>query len=113
MQFPDDDNGDVLRRLQSKGDDLSSPRDIDFTVTFPDQPAAESFAQHFRGLGFRASVEHTKVKANRPWDVLIVNHMIPTYEGIGAFEEALSQTAEPLGGLNDGWGCITQNQKTV
>jgi hypothetical protein len=48
MIHPDDDNGDVLRRLEAKGDNLTRPRNIDFTVVFREENAAERFAEHFR-----------------------------------------------------------------
>lgn len=32
--FPNDANGDVLRRMEAQGDDLSRPRNVDFTVIF-------------------------------------------------------------------------------
>ncbi|HEX8810644.1 MAG TPA: ribonuclease E inhibitor RraB, partial [Terracidiphilus sp.] len=60
--FPQDANGDVLRRLQSHGDDLTKPRDIDFTVVFPDESAAQSFADDVRKLGYKVDVEHADVK---------------------------------------------------
>ena len=31
--FPDDENGDVLRRMHEHGDDLSQPRMMDFCFT--------------------------------------------------------------------------------
>ena len=34
MTFPADDNGDVLRRMLTTGDDLTKPRDIDFDHVF-------------------------------------------------------------------------------
>jgi hypothetical protein len=37
LEFPKDENGDVLRRMQADGDDLSKARDIDFTVTIRGQ----------------------------------------------------------------------------
>ena len=33
-QFPLDDNGDVLWQMASDGDNLSAPRDMDFSVVF-------------------------------------------------------------------------------
>ena len=56
MIHPNDDNGDVLRRLEEQGDDLTEARNIDFSVVFPVEGAAERFAKHFRALGFTASV---------------------------------------------------------
>jgi len=46
-EFPNDENGDVLRRLQNDGDDLTQPRNIDFTVVFPTEDASQQFAEHF------------------------------------------------------------------
>jgi hypothetical protein len=106
MDFPDDDNGDVLRRLVRDGDDLTRPRDVDFVVVFADVNQAEVFATHFRDLGFKVSVERTEVETGLPWDVIVVNNMIPTHEGIGRFEELLDSVAAPLGGRNDGWGAL-------
>ncbi|MGC2615598.1 MAG: ribonuclease E inhibitor RraB [Terracidiphilus sp.] len=43
MEFPDDENGDVLRRMAANGNDLSLPRNIDFTVVFPNESTAQRF----------------------------------------------------------------------
>src|SRR5262249_40338929 len=102
--FPNDDNGQVLRRMQENGDDLTKPRDIDFTVVFPAQAVAEVFAEHFRRLGYRVSVELTKAVPELPWDVVVVHHMISSHNEISEFEDKLLAFASPLGGRNDGWG---------
>jgi hypothetical protein len=106
--FPDDENGDVLRRLQESGDDLSASRNIDFTVAFPGKEEAEEFAVHLQGLGYKTTVEETKSVPDLPWDAVVVNHSIPTHASITAFEALLERLASPLGGRNDGWGCPRQ-----
>ena len=63
---PNDDNGDVLRRMEFHGDDLTRPRDIDFTVVFPSELSAEAFANHFRAEGYKATAEHAAVKKTHP-----------------------------------------------
>jgi hypothetical protein len=108
--FPDDANGDVLRRLQSHGDDLSRSRDIDFTVIFPDEQAARGFAEILKNDGYRVTVEMTECNKELPWDALVVRHMVPTHEGIGSFENELETVASRFGGRNDGWGCISQTE---
>ena len=108
MIHPNDDNGDVLRRLEAKGDSLTLARDIDFTVVFPEEDSAERFAEHFRAQGYTVSVERAKVRSGFPWDVVVVKHMAPSHQEIGNFEASLQNVAETLGGHNDGWGCITQ-----
>jgi hypothetical protein len=106
--FPDDSNGDVLRRLQSQGDDLSSPRDVDFTVIFPDEQAACGFAEKFRIADYAVTVEMTECNEELPWDVRVTRNMVPTHAGISLFEDELGRAASDFNGRNDGWGCFSQ-----
>ena len=108
MIHPDDNNGDVLRRMEAKGDTLTRPRIIDFNVVFPDQASAEQFAENFREQGYGVSVEDSETEEDFPWDVVVKRNMIPSHREIGDFEALLQGIAGPLGGHNDGWGCITQ-----
>ncbi len=108
MIFPDDENGDVLRRMEAGGDDLTRPRDVDFTVVFPSEDAASQFAKLFRDRGHRTSVAFSEVVKNCPWDVVVVKNMVPSYEGITEFENILQDVADVFGGHNDGWGCFRQ-----
>jgi hypothetical protein len=43
-KYLDDENGDVLWQMLQHGDDLSKPREIDFSVIFPTEDAALEFA---------------------------------------------------------------------
>ena len=109
-EFPNDDNGDVLRKLQGNGDDLTQARDINFTVVFPDELAAQTFASEFRDAGYSVEVEMTHCRKELPWDVRVVRTMIPTYEGIGSFELELEKAASVYSGENEGWGCFSQTK---
>lgn len=104
--IPDDLNGQALRNMLESGDDLSKPRDFDFTVVFPDGGAAAAFAQRFKDRGYSVNYERTATAEGLPWDVVVVNFMIPDHAAIAAFEQELQAEAEPLGGRNDGWGCF-------
>ena len=108
IEFPDDENGDILRRMLRDGDDFTKPRDIDFSVVFPSDSAAEEFAEHFFRLGFKISVQKSDCKPELPWDVTVTNFMLPTHDGITKFEETLEGVAARFGGRNDGWGCFCQ-----
>ncbi len=108
MIYPNDDNGDVLRRMEAKGADLTKPRNVDFTVVFPEETAAKRFAEHFRGQGYSVSVEFAETVKELPWDVVVVKYMALFHQGIGDFEAVLQEVAASLGGRNDGWGCFTQ-----
>lgn len=107
MLYPADANGDTLRRMEAHGDDLTRPRNIDFTVVFADATSAEQFAEQFRALGHKVSVERTETDQNFPWDVVVVHHMVPSYDGISDFENLLQSVADGWGGHNDGWGCFS------
>jgi hypothetical protein len=107
MFHPNDDNGDVLRRMEADGDDLSRPRDIDFNVVFPDEAKAEEYAKQIRQNGYKATVRLATVVKTHPWEVLVVKNMIPTHSGITEFEQELQDIANPFGGHNDGWGCFS------
>jgi hypothetical protein len=107
MSYPNDANGDALRRMEAQGDDLTRPRNIDFTVAFADASSAERFAEHFRALGHTVSVELTESNQDFPWDVVVVQHMVPSYDGITNFENLLQSVADGWGGHNDGWGCFS------
>src|SRR5499425_687900 len=37
MKSPDDANGDALRGMKGQGDDLTRPRNVEFTVVFPNE----------------------------------------------------------------------------
>jgi hypothetical protein len=108
MNYPDDDNGDVLRRMEEDGDDLTRARNIDFSVVFPVESAAEKFAEHFRAQGLAAEVYFAETMKEFPWNVNVVNHMTPSHQEIGDFETSLQEVADSLGGHNDGWGCFSE-----
>jgi hypothetical protein len=112
MIFPDDDNGNVLRRMAAQGKDLTKVRNIDFVVVFADASAAEQFAEHFRQLKYTVSVRETATEEGFPWDVIVVKHMTPTYEGISDFEDLLQSVADRWNGHNDGWGFISSEPTT-
>jgi hypothetical protein len=52
MIYPNDANGDALRRMEAQGDDLSRPRNIDFSVVFSDKNSADEFARVPHSLRF-------------------------------------------------------------
>lgn len=111
MVHPNDDNGDVLRRLEADGDDLSRPRDIDFNVVFPDEMRAQEFAEQIRERGYKATITLENVVETHPWGVRVVRNMVAAHSEITEFEQDLQGLADVLGGRNDGWGCIAQPRK--
>jgi hypothetical protein len=108
MTFPNDDNGDALRRMEAEGDDLAQLRNIEFTVVFPDESSAKQFAEYFHGKSYAASVDFGQTVTELPWDVIVVKNMRPSHQGITEFETELQEVADSFGGRNDGWGCFSE-----
>ena len=113
MIYPNDDNGDALRRMEEEGDDLARPRNIDFTIVFPDGDAAKRFAEYFQEQGYTASVDFAETVQELPWDVVIAKYMTPSHQEITDFEISLQEVAESMGGRNDGWGCFSESKGNV
>ena len=107
--FPNDENGDVLRRMAADGDNLSKERPIDFSVIFKDEASARRFVEYFARLDCRSVLHPEKVRGGNYFDVTISKVMLPTHVGITSFESELERVAMPLGGQNDGWGCFPQS----
>jgi Regulator of ribonuclease activity B len=105
--YPNNASGDALRRMEAEGDDLTRPRNIDFNIVFADESSAKQFAEHFRALRHEALVE-TEIGSNFPWVVVVVQYMVPSYDGISHFEDLLQSVADRWGGHNDGWGCFSE-----
>lgn len=108
-EFPDDENGDVLRRLLSRGDDLASPRIIDFCFIFPERGQALAFAELVDDRDLSVCISF--YEAREIWQVIVKRCMIPTHEQITALELILAHRAESVGGNADGWGCMHVDRK--
>lgn len=46
-QLPDDENGNVLRRMQSSGFDFTKPHDVEFFAVFRTEAMADSVARQY------------------------------------------------------------------
>jgi hypothetical protein len=107
MNFPNDENGDVLRRMHENGTDLNQPRKVDFIAVFPDEVSARTFGTHFAADNI-VSFERTDCAEGLPWDVKVTRKMVPTHQAITDFEKMLAHVASGLGGRNDGWGTLSE-----
>jgi hypothetical protein len=100
--FPNDADGDALRRVANDGNDLSAPMEVDFPVVMPDEIAAQKFAAIVQARGYSPKIR--KHDSDAGWDVTCVRLMLLTYDAIMGVQNELNQHARPLGGYSDGWG---------
>lgn len=104
LDIPDDENGDVLRRMLEHGDDLSKPRNIEFCFAFTDRKQALDFAAIVDEHDLEVSI--SSYDERNGWQVIVTRHMIPTHREITQLEISLAKRAESAGGQADGWGCL-------
>lgn len=99
-------NRQVLEQMRDGGDDLRTPRPIDFSHALPDSASAASFAAEMRSRGFASAVEETGCVPDLPWDVVVTITMVPDLQVITDTERDLGEGAAKHGGRADGWGCV-------
>ena len=107
--FPDDENGDILRRMVNDGDDLSKPRMMDFCFIFKERQQALAFADLVDEREFEVCISYYKERDM--WQAEIHRYMMPTHQEITVMESVLRVRAESVGGVADGWGCMIVNGK--
>src|SRR5258705_5099476 len=98
-RIPNDENGDVLRRMLRDGDDLSKPRMIDFCYIFPERRQALAFAEIVDDRELEVCISYNKERDM--WDTIVKRNMVPTHDDITAFELSLASMAESVGGEAD------------
>jgi hypothetical protein len=106
-QVPDDENGDVLRRMAAQGIDLTSPRIIDFEHCFPSEDAARRFFAAITGTVLEAKIFGPDSGDTTEWEVQCRQRMVPTHSAITETERRLADVAARFGGYPDGWGSMS------
>lgn len=105
MNFPNDENGDILRKMSQRGDDLSKSREINFYFAFPDQLQAQNFAKQVH-TAMDLETEVARYEERDMWEATVSKKMVPTHQEITELESALDRIAQVHNGEADGWGCF-------
>jgi hypothetical protein len=111
MDYPDDADGDSLRRVAELGSDLSQPMIIDFAILAPDEQSARRIADLVSAEGFDPSISDDDRSTS--WNVYCSKSMLATYEGVAAVQAQLREIAAPHGGTCDGWGTFGNNTTLI
>jgi hypothetical protein len=102
MDYPQDADGDALRRVARDGSDMSRAMDIDFAVAVPNEESGLAIAEIVRARGYRPDVSRDDESGD--WTCYCTRSMVPTYDAIIAVQNELDALVKPLGGYSDGWG---------
>lgn len=109
MIFPNDENGDVLRRMQDSNFEFSKIHDVEFFAVFRTVEMADAVALQY--LADSKSGDKLRNIETRPaygggMELILVKPMLLTHDNVTAFENKLaSRVADHKGYLN-GWGVL-------
>lgn len=109
--FPNDADGDALRRLLNHGSDFTKPMTVDFQVAVPDETAANGLAGVVDKLGYRVRV-YASQECSLPWTCECSTRMLAGYDGVIAIQAELARLAKPFDGYPDGWGSFGNARHT-
>jgi regulator of RNase E activity RraB len=101
--YPNDSDGDALRRVLADGSDMSKPMFIDFHILVPDEASAKAIADVAAKLGYRVSV-YDSPEIDQRWTCQCSTRILATYENVIAIQEELGEISAEFGGRPDGWG---------
>ena len=106
ITFPNDENGDVLRLLQTKGFDFSSEHVFEYEHIFKEKELAKKFAEEIEKQNMTA--EMSFYEAISAWNVKVKVTHLPTHDKITETEKNLETIAKKFGGKKDGWGVLSK-----
>jgi hypothetical protein len=101
MDFPDDADGDALRRVAERSD-MSKPMDIDFAVDVPSKRSGDEVQRLAAQRGFTPTLHFDET--DQRWTCYCAKPMVPTYEAVIAAQKELDELSAAFGGYSDGWG---------
>ena len=100
--FPPNDIGNTLWQMQQAGEDLTSKRELEFSVLFPSQALALQFGQILLENNQKLSFTPYEANADLPWEITAYPYMSANYEYISSYQELLEASAAPFKGQFDG-----------
>lgn len=105
MTYPDDADGDALRRVADSGIDMTKPMTLDFFIAVPNSKVGAIVASRATSQGYETSVERDS--ENGEWTCYCTRRLIPTYDAVvGAQDELLKLAADLDGCVVEGWGTL-------
>jgi hypothetical protein len=104
VQFPDDVDGDVLRRLEKAGLDFSRPQTVDFNIDFNCWPPATEALNILRAK--YGSIEVVEPEENYSGYVLIQAQALVNYPFVAGTQKETTTLMSKFGGVCESWGVL-------
>jgi len=99
--YPNDIDGDVLRRVAQDGSDMTQPMLIDFAIDAPSEEVADHVLARLKAKDF---VSKKTQNDDGRWTITVPVMMTPVHAEIVDFQNALDEDLNQFGAKSDGWG---------
>ena len=99
--FPDDADGDALRKVRDSGSNMAKPHVFDFHLCFSDEATARRVADL---IPAPASIHEVSQEDDGRWTCFCRATLIPSYEAVIALDRRLETLCKQHGGDYEGWG---------
>ncbi|MFT7640262.1 MAG: hypothetical protein ACI9G1_002003 [Pirellulaceae bacterium] len=117
--YPDDEDGAVLKELASQGVDMSQPVSFEFFADAPDEAAAKSIAEALENANYKIEIIYDEGEPDEngvidpddkefgpAWAVFAFVTMVPDHAEIIRIQAEIDELSNPFGGCADGWGVM-------
>lgn len=101
--WPDDADGDVMRRLEASGFEFEAEHTIDFNIDFGTWPPAQEFIEQLKAT--YPNIE-TNALEDGAGEVRFIVEAKLSYELVMFVQESVSAIAKPYGGQCESWGVL-------
>jgi len=104
VQWPDDSDGDVFRRLQTSGFDFAASHTVDYNVDFSSWPPAPEAMAELAEM-FESVTVYEPDDESEGY-VLVREHAKVTYQRVIQVQKEVSNAMSRFGGICESWGIL-------
>lgn len=107
-EYPDDEDGDVLRALESNGLDMTAAVEIEFYCYAENSKNANAVCESddFEEFITDIFIDEKSIDLDKKYSVYFSQVMVPTYENVIQTQEKLNMSLKTFRTRCDGWGVL-------
>ena len=106
MDFPNTEDGEMLREMHQAGMDLTIVHNIDFFINFGKKKDAEKMQAEVEANNSDSIFSLDENETHDGWILCCTIEMIPAHDDIIEVERAFDKIAATHQGESDGWGVL-------
>jgi Regulator of ribonuclease activity B len=99
--YPDDDDGEALRRVEESGADMLKPMKIEFSIDVPSEKREHLRAERIAALGYAPHIFVDDESGSV--SIYCARTMLATHEAVVAAQAELNEICVPIAARCDGW----------